>query len=292
MIKQDIESTPEIMNGISKCMQLLNSVYLMGPHFNQKNIYLSKISTHDLNDLIYRVLTVVMPLAKGLTFSALIGQVAGVIEAKTSKLDSFKIASSVVSYMYYSGLLKLIRADDSKSGMMEILPVYLCDQKIIDHAHETRYMPPMICAPKTLVTNNDCGYLTVNKESVILKNYNHHEQDICLDSINKFNSVAFSLDVKMLTTYDDEYKKEGKTRKGNPIVDSHERRMQFQTLMQDSYSIYKLLIQHGNNFHFTHKYDKRGRTYTMGYHVSPQGNSFRKAILNLKKEELVNGNFC
>lgn len=281
MIEKDIQDTPEILDKVENCINALSTHYLMGPHFKMKNEYLSSITKADLSKLVYRVMQVSMPLPKGLTFSSLVGQSEGCIK-QANKLNSFKIVSSVIYYMIEFKLLKLIRAGDANSRMMEIIPVYICDAKITNFIKQSLYLPPMVCAPRKLTHNKSSAYLTVKNESLILKSYNHHEGNICLDSLNKFNNVALSLDIQMLTTFDEQPKK---------IIDTNEKQKQFDKLREDSYRVYKLLIQSGNNFHLTHKVDKRGRTYAQGYHCSTQGNSFRKAIVNLAKKEIVNGSF-
>lgn len=281
MIERDINETPEIVSKIDSCLEALESVYLMGPHFNQKNQYLSEIVGADLVAVIYRVLTVAMPLPNGLTMSSLVGQSAGVL-TNISKKDSFKITSSVIAYMYYFGLVKIIRPGDSKSEMLEVIPVYVCDPKISAFIQQSMYLPPMVCAPRKLTHNKSSAYLTRDNDSVILKSYNHHEGEVCLDTLNKFNNVALSLDVKMLTTFDEQPK---------TVIDTHERQKQFDLLRSKSYQVFKLLIQTNNNFHLTHKVDKRGRTYSCGFHCNTQGNSFRKAIVNLARQEIVYGTF-
>lgn len=281
MVERDIDETPEIVSKIDSCLEALESVYLMGPHFNQKNQYLSEITRDSLRSIIYRVLTVVMPSINIITMSSLVGQSAGVIHS-VGKKDSFKITSSVIAYMYYFGLVKIIRPGDSKSEMLEVVSVYICEPEIIAFIIQSMYLPPMVCMPRKLTHNKSSAYLTRENDSVILKSYNHHEGNVCLDTLNKFNSVALSLDVKMLTTFDEEPK---------TVIDTHERQKQFDKFRGQSYHVFKLLIQTSNDFHLTHKVDKRGRTYAMGYHCSTQANSFRKSIINLAKQELVYGTF-
>ncbi len=281
MIEKDINTTPVLVDQINKCVQLLSTVYLMGPHFTQKGNYLSNVTSTVLRVAVYRVLEAIMPLKNGCTFSTLVGLSSSALKT-ADKLDSFKVISSVISYMYFTGLVKIIRPGDSKTGMLEVIPSYICDEKIIKYIKQSMYLPPMVCAPRVLEDNKSCGYLTKNSESLILRNYNHHDEDICLDTLNNFNNVAYSLDIKMLTTFNEEPKK---------VIDTPDKQKQFNTLREDSYDVYKLLIQSGNNFHFTHKVDKRGRIYCCGFHVNSQGNSFRKCILNLARQELVNGTF-
>jgi hypothetical protein len=254
---------------------------MMGPHFTQKGNYLADIKTTDLFLCIERVLTIVMRLPRGDTFTSLVGQSSGVFKS-VNTLDSFKITSSVISYMYFFGLVKIIRAADTESGMMQVVPVYVCDEKILAYIAQARFLPPMVCMPRELTHNKSCGYLTKENESLILKGYNHHDGNICLDSLTAFNRVAYSLDVRMLTTYNEV--------PSNPL-DTPQKEKQFNKLRDDSYSAFKLLIHDGNNFHFTHKVDKRGRTYSMGYVCNYQGNSFRKSVINLAHKELVNGAF-
>ena len=281
MIRDDINNTPEILIKLTNCLCALTSHYLMGPHFNQKNQYLSSITETDLSEIMYRILEIVMPESRGVTFSSVVGQCT-INTEDVNRLDAFKIISSVISYMYFHGLLNIIRAGDSNTGMMEIVPAYVCDPKITKYIADTLYLPPMVCAPQKLTHNKSTGYLTLEPESLILKGYNHHDGNICIDSLNKFKQIALSLDIPMLTTFDEQPKK---------LMDTPEKEKQFAKLRENSYHVYKLLIQTGNNFHLTHKVDKRGRTYSMGFHCSTQGNSFRKAIINLAKQEIVNGSF-
>jgi hypothetical protein len=263
---------------------------MMGPHFTMKGQYLADITNTNLSNTIYRVLEICMQLPQGLTFTSLVGQCNGVIKTE-HVIDSFKIVNSVISYMYFFGLLKITRPSDTNSGMLEVTPVYVVEDKILEFIEQTQYMPPMVCAPRKLIHNKSCGYLTKDNVSLISKGYNHHEDDICLDSLNKFNNVSYSLDIKMLTTFNERHDFKTTASKTGVIVTKEAKEKQFSKLREDSYRVFKLLIQSGNNFHFTHKVDKRGRTYSQGYHCNTQGNSFRKSIINLSHKELVNGNF-
>jgi DNA-directed RNA polymerase len=49
------------------------------------------------------------------------------------------------------------------------------------------------------------------------------------------------------------------------------------------------MVEMGNRFYLTHRYDKRGRTYAQGYHVNTQGNCWNKAVIELADEEVVEG---
>jgi DNA-directed RNA polymerase len=42
-----------------------------------------------------------------------------------------------------------------------------------------------------------------------------------------------------------------------------------------------------NEFYLTHRYDKRGRVYCQGYHVTYQGTPWNKAVLELADKEII-----
>jgi DNA-directed RNA polymerase len=49
----------------------------------------------------------------------------------------------------------------------------------------------------------------------------------------------------------------------------------------------KQVLSLGNEFYLTHKYDKRGRSYSQGYHINYQGNAWNKAVVCLADKEFV-----
>jgi DNA-directed RNA polymerase len=54
-----------------------------------------------------------------------------------------------------------------------------------------------------------------------------------------------------------------------------------------TYKIMLLLAKNNNQFWLTHRVDKRGRLYAMGYHTSTQGNAFQKASIEFANEEII-----
>ena len=149
-----------------------------------------------------------------------------------------------------------------------------------------QYLPPMVVPPRKVKTNSGSGYLTIGWDSLILKD-NHHEEDICLDHINRSNSVALSLDTRVIRNIRDN-RKHLDAPKENESIEEYEKRVQsFLKMEKDSMRVFAMLVNRGNRFYLTHKYDKRGRTYCQGHHTSYQGNTYRKAILELADKEIV-----
>ncbi len=152
------------------------------------------------------------------------------------------------------------------------------------HIKHAMYLPPMITKPAELTKNTDSAFITIEKDSLILGKGNHHNGDICLDNLNRFNSIPLSINTEYLQSVDQLME--------NETVDmSPEAHAQYDKLMEDSMYVYAYLVKQGNRFYLPHKPDKRGRTYAQGYHCSTQGNSFRKGAIELADKIKVEGDF-
>ena len=51
----------------------------------------------------------------------------------------------------------------------------------------------------------------------------------------------------------------------------------------------KFLLDNGGEFYLTHKFDYRGRCYDVGYYINSQGDDYQKYLIQLSKEEVING---
>lgn len=146
---------------------------------------------------------------------------------------------------------------------------------------------PMTVRPNHLHSNSDSAYLTREKDSVILKN-NHHEDDVNLDHLNLLNRIAFRINTNVAKFVKNQWRNLAHRKQGESKQDFDKRRKAFEKYDRVSKDILDLLDQRGE-IYFTHKYDKRGRTYCQGYHVSYQGNGWNKAVLLFAEEEITNG---
>jgi hypothetical protein len=168
---------------------------------------------------------------------------------------------------------------ESKSASLMVRSRIPLSTVLVDFIEGSQYLPPMVCEPLELTHNYSSGYLTHN-DSLILGTGNHHDGDICLDVLNTMNKVALRLDTDFLSTVEETPTFE---------LDSQDKREQWDAFKKQSYQFYELMVQCGNRFYLTHKVDKRGRIYACGYHISTMGAPFKKASIELSKEELVRG---
>lgn len=163
---------------------------------------------------------------------------------------------------------------------------YDIDEHAMSLIRQYQYMPPMIVPPLTVKDNRGSGYITIRTDSLILKN-NHHDGDICLDSINKFNNIPLSININVVKSIRNQWKNIDKPKAGESLEDYGKRVKAFERYEKDSFFTIALMEQYGNRFWLTHKVDKRGRTYSQGYHINPQGNCWNKACVEFADKELV-----
>lgn len=142
---------------------------------------------------------------------------------------------------------------------------------------------PMMIKPKEVKKNSDTGYYTV-RNSIILKN-NHHNEDVCLDHINRINSIPLSINEKVAKSSSNRWKNiyKGESWEIPRKMKAFNKYNKYATVVID------LFISMGNKFYLTNKYDKRGRTYSVGYYINPQGTDYNKACIEFYEKELVNG---
>lgn len=148
-----------------------------------------------------------------------------------------------------------------------------------------QYPLPMVVVPRTVKCNRDTGMLT-SGGSLILKN-NHHEDDICLDHINRSNRIKFSINWNVVTMVKNQWRGLDKAKPGETRDDFGRRKKAFEKYDRTAKDVMGIITEHGNEFHLLHKYDKRGRSYCQGYHVNYQGADWNKAAVEFAKKEIV-----
>lgn len=149
-----------------------------------------------------------------------------------------------------------------------------------------QYPLPMVIRPYPVKKNYDTGYATI-KCSVVLNGSEYFDdQDMCLDHLNRANSVALTIDKE--TVYSEEGKYIRPTRNsGEDFVDFRKRQKQSDMFYATSVDVMETLTGLSDVLYITHKYDRRGRCYSSGYHVNPQGTDYNKAVLHSAKKEVV-----
>jgi len=184
-------------------------------------------------------------------------------------------------------LLKAVDAD--LMDWSESLKLFITKFNVGEHVQREldlfQYPLPMVVDPLPIENNLQSGYV-LNNSSVILNN-GHHDGDVVLDHLNLCNQVKLSINTECLKVLNNKWKNLDKPKDGETQPEFHKRKTAFAKFNIKAKEVMDILIEHGNEFRFTHAYDRRGRTYPKAYYISSQGNSYQKAMLEFYNKELV-----
>jgi hypothetical protein len=133
-----------------------------------------------------------------------------------------------------------------------------------------QYPLPMIEEPREVTHNRQTGYRTI-KRSILLKN-NHHDEDVCLDHINRLNRQKLALNHDVVAFVQNAWKNLDRKKPDETEEEFFKRKKAFEKYDRVTRDVLDTLALEGDGFWLTHAYDKRGRTYVRGYAVNYQGN--------------------
>lgn len=168
----------------------------------------------------------------------------------------------------------------------EVITRFQITDDLQEELDRYQYPLPMVVPPLPLRTNKDTGYYT-HKGSVILRD-NHHNQDVCLDHLEKLNSIKFRLNMDVATTIKNKWRNLDKQKPDETRKDYEKRYKAFEKYDRTAHDVLLHLgIATGGEFYLTHKYDKRGRTYCQGYHVSYMAAPWNKAVIEFANQEVT-----
>lgn len=174
----------------------------------------------------------------------------------------------------------------SNESLIEVIVQHEPSSEVQQRIEQFQYPLPMIEKPMTVRHNRQTGYRTI-KGSLILKN-NHHDDDICLDHINRMNAIPLAVNADVVAFVQNNWKNLDKQKPDETYADFRDRQKAFWKYDTTSRDILEGLSLQPDGIFLTHKVDKRGRTYSQGYHVNYQGNDWAKAVVQLHHVEHLN----
>ncbi|QKE56025.1 RNA polymerase small subunit [Pseudomonas phage vB_Pae_AM.P2] len=270
-LQQDEDWTEVLSAGVALLEEYANKDH----GYESKNLRMETVRNLDLSHITTEVAVASLYCQVPELFSSFTAKLAHVL-GFDDKADSIKTIAEMVAVLCELDLYNL--EQNERFGSWKVVSNIELPEDLMRFVERSQYLPPMVCAPATLTSNKQKLRLTCEAESLIL-NDNHHGGDICLDVLNLVNSVELCLNTEFLSTIEEEPNKHLENR------DQQDDWMRFKT---ESHEMYKLMVQQGNKFYLLHKVDKRGRLYAQGYHISTQGASYKKAMIDLyNKEEVI-----
>jgi len=154
--------------------------------------------------------------------------------------------------------------------------IFELPKRVEEELDQFQFPLPLLVTPKTIVSNTDSGYYTKNHESVLLGGKKTGE-DVCLEHLNLMNSIPFTINT--MTNQEAECTWDG--------ISSEMSKKNLKRYISAMMKNEDLMVEKGNKFYFSHRFDYRGRTYCQGYHLNYQGTAYNKAVLELAHKELV-----
>jgi len=255
---------PEIKESVNSICNYINKCYY--PSKNRR-LSLWNPDKGEIVELVIAIFTITLS-NKSLTYQAIAGMVAGKI-GLDNHTDQVKTAAEVIAIIASTGLITLTRKG---SGVYIMINTTYSLEGIPEPSKHEILMEP--------IPAYNSNYDETMGSRILGGKINHHEGDICLDHINRVNSIKYSLNKPFLRKYEEA---------PTFALNTPEKRDQWELFIRTSYRKYIQIAQQGNVFYLNHNYDKRGRCYAEGYHVNTQGASFKKAIIELANKELVEG---
>ena len=276
-IREAIEGSPVMQEKLADGVQLVMSYMSPAtPYYASKTRRIAQLNHMDIPALVLDLFVGVAYVLRPELFTSVTAQMAARLNF-SDRTAAITTVAELLAVLCQTDAFDILK-EDKMASLMLVSRIPL-PEKLVQFIEDSEFLPPMVCEPLELTHNHSSGYLTHN-DSLILGSGNHHDGDICLDVLNIINKVAFKLDTQFLSkveempTFD---------------LDTQEKVDQWTKYKAQSYRFYQLMVRNGNEIRFNNKVDKRGRIYSVGYHLNPQGSPFKKATLELAKEELVGG---
>lgn len=281
-ILKDIQECREIMDKLHICVIDIKK-WADKPHYESKYKSLAVIremTEEGLRDLLLDMMSVLLTQSYKMEITSAVGLVSGFMpwEEYTVKI---KRAAELIYHLANCDLINMSPAYLSETETILISNKYSISGDTAKYIEMSRFTPPMVCEPVKVKSVHDSGYLTKQRFS-LLKSKHKHNYPVNLIAINKFNAIPLSLDIDFLKEVEDSIKMEV-----GDEIDVEKREKLFNQYKLETYEVCMDVIRAGNVFYETHFWCGRGRTYSRGYHINSQGNSYRKAMINFAEPAVI-----
>ena len=272
VVRNDIEG------GIDQIKQIFTNVHSnvivwMRTKGNKNRSYAYKLREIEPRDLATEIVIAVTRSNKPVSIQAVMSNLVSQLDLHNDN-NNVKIVGALFSQGIDTGLFDLRHSQMSDSLM--VIPNIHLDPETQAFIDKTRYLDPMVCIPQKWKHNYGGGYLTITQHAV-LGSHNHHNEEQALDALNIAQEVEWELD-EFILEFEEEPNKKLETREQK---DAHS------LMAQTSELVYENMLNQGNSFYFPWRFDFRGRMYSQGYYINLQSTSYKKAILNFAKRQLI-----
>lgn len=186
-------------------------------------------------------------------------------------------------------LLKMVELDlfDFDLTLDRFTVKYDLSDDVKEMLDKFQFPLPMVVKPLPIKDNFTTGYLTMKTLLVLNGSDYFKDVDLCLDHLDRANSVALEMNFDVINSAQGKFVKPVRA-ESEDFMEYKKRLKQAEQFYITSISVMEQISQLSDEIFFTHKYDRRGRCYSSGYHVHTQGDDYRKAVLFLAHKEVLN----
>lgn len=291
-VKAYMDTIPEVETCINQGVELIKIWCESESSYESKQTRKDHISQMDLKELVEELFVRIASLTSETTLNNLASQLAPELGFADTRVG-IQACAEVLAIITDTSFFDLVKYHVNSS--IYVRSNFALPDDLLEYVERACYLPPMIVRPNTLRDNRSSGYKTIKGDSLILGGgINHHNLPISLDVLNIMNNYKLCLNEFILNNVEqeptsdlDEYESD------KPITEIEKRRLiaQQKANWQRHLDQFKYFTEHllanNNEFYITNKYDKRGRIYSQGHHINPQGTSFKKALIDLHDKQLV-----
>jgi len=218
------------------------------------------LETDSTNDFIAEVLSVVLANPAGIQLQAVLPQCSRLITSTEDDIEKMTIVAEFLCLFQYEPVYTSYKG--GTKGYRFLKPLVKLPEDIVNLVNNTQYLPPMVMKPEP-IKNNRVSWAT-KSESIFL-NSNHHDLEVDTQFLDIMNSTPMALDEHMLN-WNESSEDTLKVTKSKGITN---------------------MLRGFDKFYFIYRFDARERSYASGYQLSPMGDDYRKAQLNLHKQEII-----
>ena len=210
----------------------------------------------EVYELVISIFTVTL-MEERVTIQAMIGKCSGKIDLP-DPLDRAKTTAECIALCAHADLIEI--------DMGDTYWVYTNHNIDTGLARSDKHVI-LTKKPRTKTDNQILGC-----------RYKQHTGDTCLSHINAMNSIKYALNLPLIRMMEEQ---------ATFVIDTTQKAKQWDLFISESYRKYLELARGDNEFFLEWKYDTRGRCYSEGWYINPQGTSFKKAICQLANKEIV-----
>lgn len=283
---------PMFLNMIGDAIELIQEWAESESAYESKKLRKESVLLMDLKDVVQKIVCDVLALRSTATLASMasqLGQTLGFADTR----EGITLAGELLAVMLPVGLYQI--GPLYKGGQYHVVPSLTLSHEERLIVEKALYLPPMIEKPRKLKGNRSSPYQTVKGKSLILGgSIKHHEGWLCLDVLDTMNRTKLRIASDFLDAVEEDYEldiEELKVKFAKKPVSELNRAIKQDA---DNFNLYKdqqyqllPIYESIDCFYMAHRVDNRGRIYSQGFHINPQGNSYKKAMIELAKAETI-----